>query len=383
MSTLQENVDIIKAQVARMKTALGVDPTIPLEEVTAAVEQGGGSSGIYKASNIDEMNLISTAKLHDVCSINYNGVRGITNKDKAVTKLIIPKYIDLSDSEPIISTIMVSAYSSNVYIDGHLARYTPSLRIHNGDEALNFSWTNTEEGFQYPDASGTMTDAFRKGVRNDDIEGDITVNLVNPITFDFDMMGYDKRVGAFIKIESLIDEGLYEYVEVPAYKNTDTINGEAREKTFYNEALNHIDTSRLKVIYKHTLNSKGIVNTYECVDLYDGDYLSTTENYLYFKNNELHWMINKEYTLNGNAYNRAWKFNYADGSFTEGTNTAYKKGDHIIADNINLNDIIIVRPKSYITTDQIIYNEDKSELLYITGDTPETISTTIWKEVVR
>lgn len=72
MSTLQENVNIIKAQVARMKTALGVDPTTPLEEVTTTIEQGGGSSAksnIYRVVTIAERDAITDMVEGDMCVV--------------------------------------------------------------------------------------------------------------------------------------------------------------------------------------------------------------------------------------------------------------------------------------------------------------------------
>ena len=70
MASLQENVEIIKASINRMKEALGVELTTSLEEITVAVEQGGSSSGI----NFSDFNSYTALLYNHLYSGNVEGI---------------------------------------------------------------------------------------------------------------------------------------------------------------------------------------------------------------------------------------------------------------------------------------------------------------------
>lgn len=60
MATLQENVQTIKDSVARMKVALELPETTPLEDLTVTIEEGISSSagyGPYKVGKIYEVDM--------------------------------------------------------------------------------------------------------------------------------------------------------------------------------------------------------------------------------------------------------------------------------------------------------------------------------------
>ena len=83
MATLLENVNIIKEQVSRMKTALDLPQNTPLEDVTTTLEEGGGKvdivngtveGGFYaKSGTIEPYTFVNTSVMTSLTTLSITG----------------------------------------------------------------------------------------------------------------------------------------------------------------------------------------------------------------------------------------------------------------------------------------------------------------------
>ncbi len=161
MSTLKENVDIIRAQVSRMKEALGVDPTTPLEEVTVAVEQGGGATGnanIYKVGTIEEMNALENIKEEDMCVVHGFMKTVLDQNTTTLTGTLYMEEDTITSDTAITSTTSVSFRDANYDLDVRFQVTATMLMIRVTDYLNGYTTYqtryNSTDGITYTYASG-------------------------------------------------------------------------------------------------------------------------------------------------------------------------------------------------------------------------------------
>lgn len=196
MSTLQENVDIIKAQVARMKTALGVDPATPLEEVTTTIEQGGGGSSaksnIYKVATIEERDAITDMVEGDTCLVYFF-------QESNIDQTVNSKEFTLPDVVVLPEAIIVEGFSY--------------LRDSDYMEMMDFYITPTICSIRFQ----LMTDyimieyASEDGITYTKTSGPTNVIASNNLSFPSDEQEWLSCMSYFLLSQQLNFEGMFNY----------------------------------------------------------------------------------------------------------------------------------------------------------------------------
>lgn len=339
MSTLQENVDIIKAQVARMKTALGVDPTTPLEEVTTTIEQGGGStkSNIYKVATIEERDAITDMVKGDACLVIDGSIRNITSEDN-VSKIIFPVTVTLPQAVTTSTNSMITVGSAQ----GDMMLNSTSFRIMlwGGDISYNIYYESTD-GITYTgqyDVDGTEKDF-----------GD-TIEIEE----------FNELFGYFMQIDATKMKGLFEYGEITYNK---FIGYGGKDIKLPAHAFEGHNTSCSTLVFDYTTDISGIVNYYKGILFYlnsTGGASEVSGNYFYVDDNN-----NLYYRHNDSSQNY-----YKDDIYYDslGLHRLYNgitmpSGDTLIAENVDKNKIFIIG-NSYYDYGLCVYNEDKTETIY-------------------
>lgn len=356
MSTLQENVDIIKAQIARMKTALGVDPTTPLEEVTAAVEQGGSSSAktnIYKVATIEERDAITDMIKGDACLVIDGGMRNMTSED-TVSKVTFPVTVTLPQAVTTSTYSMITAGSAR----GDISLDSTSFNMMFWGDGIDYTiyYTSTD-GITYTgqyDVDGTEKDF-----------GDI-----------IELEEFNELFGYFMQIDTTKMEGLFEYDEVTYNK---FIGYGGKDIKLPAHAFEGYNTSCSTLVFDYTTDISGIVNYYKGILFYLNAASGASEvsgNYFYVDdNNNLYYRHNDstQTYYKDDIYYDSLGLHRIDGS------GAMPSGDTLIAENVDKEKIFIIG-NSYYDYGLYVYNEDKTETIYnyIPDKTWEDIKEDAW-----
>lgn len=164
MASLQENVEIIKASINRMKEALGVELTTSLEEITVAVEQGGGSSGtnfsdfnsytilLYNhlySGNVEGLGVIKLYRTTQTDSIGLYRCFEISPKGETIRRAI-DVYEKTSEEEAISEAESMKEsykYYSNIYNIASQGRFV--FMDHNQNSEIGKTYTEWAEGLSF------------------------------------------------------------------------------------------------------------------------------------------------------------------------------------------------------------------------------------------
>lgn len=362
MSTLQENVDIIKAQVARMKTALGVDPTTPLEEVTAAVEQGGGSSAksnIYKVTTIEERDAITDMVEGDMCVVHNSIIENVkadskfqtaTFPDTVVLDTAITEYINVR-YRPVDNSKMFDCWGSLTSSNFDMDCFTE-------EGSIRITYTSSD-GITY-----TRTDTTG-----------------NPVDFGTEIQyenadAWNDAIGKFMQIKGVSFDGLFEF------KNElKTILKDRHNNEYYVTGIPfcNMNTSCLEIIYDYEFDRRlNRISKFKSLMLMGGSYLSNVNDYVYVENNNLYGHSN----LDNNA-NDTYRYDFTSYSILDGDHRFFTGGaiedKTLLVENIDIDKLMIIIPKSYVTTEQCIYSDvNKTSKIISASATPSTTNNPSW-----
>lgn len=115
MATITENLETLKANVARMKEAIGVPPETPLEDITKTVEDNSKTiqTGIYVVDDESELEEL-TAKEGEL-AIKYENTLRHPNATEALTSLHFPDIITLDTKVTTSTYVMYRDMQASMY----------------------------------------------------------------------------------------------------------------------------------------------------------------------------------------------------------------------------------------------------------------------------
>ena len=188
---LMDKINILDQKIKEMKTSVGLEENVSLDQLVAKVESGGGTpvkSNIYRVATIEAMNAITDMVEGDMCVVNRAIIEN-SKVDSVLRTVIFPDTVVLPTAVSVFGTRTIN------YTAGTVSLSRTGLNV-------NFTTNNGSINIQY-------TTSDRKTFTRKD-------TIVNPVDFGTDVIctGTDKwidSIGYFIQINSLALDGIFEY----------------------------------------------------------------------------------------------------------------------------------------------------------------------------